>query len=111
MPADHETASLQALFYAPWAATLLGADAAESIAGGGETQLFLLARGLAKRGLRVGMIVIGDAEGMPSSVDGVRIVAQAPRRRRSGAAARVSLAVGALRSLLAVRTDLLIQRN
>jgi glycosyltransferase involved in cell wall biosynthesis len=108
---DRKSAHFQVLFYAPWAGTLVGAEAAESVAGGGETQLFLLATGLAGRGLSVAMVVIGDPARMPSSVGGVSIVAQPPRRSRRGPAARASLALGALRSMLGARSEVVIQRN
>jgi glycosyltransferase involved in cell wall biosynthesis len=100
------------VFYAPWATSLFAeAATAEAAAGGGETQLFLLAKAFAARGLRVGMIVMGSAEELPAIVDGVRILPQAPRRRVRGPVARVALAGGALRSMIGARTDVLIQRN
>jgi hypothetical protein len=101
-----------AVFYAPWASSLVSADAdVEAAAGGGETQAFLIARGLARRGMRVGMIVMGAREGLASTVDGVQILPQAPRRRLLGPAARVALAIGAFRSIAAARSAVVIQRN
>jgi glycosyltransferase involved in cell wall biosynthesis len=97
--------------YAPWASSLVARASAEVPAAGTETQLLKLASGLAERGLRVGMIVIGDSRSLPRTADGVRILAQPARRGSSGASARASLAVGALRSMMRGRTDVLIQSN
>src|SRR3954469_19590812 len=62
----------------PWAAPLLERSGA---AGGAETQIVMLARGLAERGLRVGMAVIGDSSRMPAEIDGVEVIAY-PRPSR-----------------------------
>jgi glycosyltransferase involved in cell wall biosynthesis len=100
------------LFYAPWAASLVAEGVAgESVAGGGETQQFLLAQALAARGLRVGMVVMGSGEDLPASAGGVRIVRQPQRRRSHGPVARLALAAGALRAMAGARTRVLIQRN
>src|SRR4051812_33317684 len=97
--------------YAPWASSLVARTGAEVPAAGTETQLLKLASGLAERGLRVGMIVIGDSRSLPRTAHGVRILAQPVRRGSSGAVARASLALGALRSMMRGRTDVLIQSN
>jgi glycosyltransferase involved in cell wall biosynthesis len=102
---------LDVVLYAPWASSLVGGSTAEAAAGGGETQLFLLARGLAARGLSVGMIVMGATADLPASVDGVGILPQAPRGRMRGPSARMALAVGALRTMVKARPKVLIQRN
>jgi glycosyltransferase involved in cell wall biosynthesis len=112
MRTNPKTPRFDVVFYAPWASTLIGDDGrAETVAGGGEVQQFLLARALAARGLRVGMIVMGAPSALPVSAAGVHILAQAPRGRRRGPTARLGLAVGALRSMAGARTDVLIQRN
>lgn len=100
------------VFYAPWAASLVDRTAAgEVAAGGAETQLFLVARALARRGLRVGIIVMGSAVELPSTVEGVRILTQAPRRRTVGTRAKLALARGAFRSIASARARVLVQRN
>jgi glycosyltransferase involved in cell wall biosynthesis len=99
------------VFYVPWASSLLGASSAEVRAAGGETQQLWLAGGLAERGLNVGAIVLGTPSDLPEQARGVRVLAQPPRRRTSGALARTALAVGAFRSMIGVRTRVLIQRN
>jgi glycosyltransferase involved in cell wall biosynthesis len=100
------------VFYAPWAASLVATGAAaESVAGGGETQQFLLAQALADRGLRVAMIVMGNRDDLPASAGGVRILRQPARRLRRGPVGRLALAVGALVTMVRARTRVLIQRN
>src|SRR3954467_3204226 len=97
--------------YAPWASSLFAESGAEMRAAGTETQLLKLAGGLAERGLRVGMIVIGNGDALPHEAQGVRILSQPTRKRFRGPLARAALATGALRSMWRARTDLLIQSN
>jgi glycosyltransferase involved in cell wall biosynthesis len=97
--------------YAPWATGLVAGSSIEVAPGGTEVQLFELASGLAARGLRVGMIVIGGRAELPASAAGIHILRQAPRRRTRGPLARLSLAIGALSSMMGVRTGVLIQMN
>jgi glycosyltransferase involved in cell wall biosynthesis len=99
------------VFYAPWASSLVGGSSVGGAAGGAETQLLMLARELAARGLRVAMIVVGNPSELPATHQGVRIVAQPPRRRSRRALGRALLALGALRAMSKVRTEVLIQRN
>ena len=58
--------------------------------GGAETQVLVLARALARAGLRVAIIAYGDPVDMPAHVDGVAICARPgyrkPRRPRDRAA-------------------------
>src|SRR5436309_2667424 len=50
----------------------------ESPPGGAETQIFMLSRALARRGLRVAIIVFGHPSELPDEIDGVRIVPRPP---------------------------------
>jgi glycosyltransferase involved in cell wall biosynthesis len=59
----------------PWAGPFLEGSGAS---GGAETQIVVLARGLAQRGLRVGMAVIGDRKRLPQEIDGVEVIAYPP---------------------------------
>jgi glycosyltransferase involved in cell wall biosynthesis len=70
-------------FYAPWIGALL-TDAKVSPTGGAETQIFLVARELARRGLKVRLLVF-ELPGMaiPSSLDGVNISVRPPYRARA----------------------------
>ena len=64
-------APYDAIFLVPWAGPLLGAP---GTAGGAETQIVALARGLAARGMRIGLVVIGDRGTLPREVDGVEVI-------------------------------------
>jgi glycosyltransferase involved in cell wall biosynthesis len=97
--------------YAPWASPLVGGSSFGGATGGGETQMVLLAKALAARNLRVGLIVVGTAEELPASWNGVRLLPQPPRRRSGGLAARAALALAAARALIGVSTDVLLQMN
>jgi glycosyltransferase involved in cell wall biosynthesis len=69
-------------FYVPRIAPLLVRNATTP-AGGAETQILLLARGLAERGARVCFIVFDlPSAMMPESVDGVRTLVRPPYRAR-----------------------------
>jgi glycosyltransferase involved in cell wall biosynthesis len=101
-----------AVFYAPWASNLVvPGTAAEAAAGGAETQLFLIAKGLARRDLRIAMIVTGAGDDLPASVAGVTILPQRPRGRLRGHTARVALAAEAFRTVVRARGAVVIQRN
>jgi glycosyltransferase involved in cell wall biosynthesis len=67
-------------FYVPWLGPLL-TNANVAPTGGAETQVFLLARALARRGVRVRLLVF-DLRGatIPSSVDGINIRIRPPYR-------------------------------
>jgi len=68
-------------FYVPWATSLLaGGDGAA--AGGAETQVSLLARALARRGVRVCVVVFAEpGVRLPPAVDGVAVRTRPPYRR------------------------------
>jgi glycosyltransferase involved in cell wall biosynthesis len=82
-------------FYVPWAGPLL-ARGATTATGGAETQIFLLARALARRGSNVSLLVF-DLPGaaIPSSVDGVAVSVRPPYRAHER--------LGKLRETLALR--------
>lgn len=103
--------SFDVVFYAPWAASLIPGSTSRATAGGAETQLLLLASGLAQRGLTVAMVVIGGAGELPAEAQGVRILRQRRRRRLPAPLSRAGLALGALRSLASIRTEVFVHRN
>jgi glycosyltransferase involved in cell wall biosynthesis len=66
-------------FYVPWMTPLVTADAGQHWSGGAETQVMLLSRALAKRGLSVCLVVF-DLPGavIPASSHGVDILIRPP---------------------------------
>jgi glycosyltransferase involved in cell wall biosynthesis len=70
------------VFHKPWIRSMITTRATLP-AGGAETQVLMLARALARRGLRVAIIVFGSRGELPSNVDGISIVPRTmPKRRR-----------------------------
>lgn len=67
------------LFYTPFIGWALS-DEAPLPPGGAETQILAIARGLARRGVRVAIIAYGAGDELPSDVDGVQIVPRLPSR-------------------------------
>jgi glycosyltransferase involved in cell wall biosynthesis len=70
-------ARFDVVFYMPYIGWILS-DNAPLPPGGAETQILAIARGLAKLGVRVAIIVIGGRDELPSHVDGVRIISRPP---------------------------------
>jgi glycosyltransferase involved in cell wall biosynthesis len=102
--------SFDVVFYAPWASSLVGGNDRVP-PGGTEHQLSMLATGMARRGLKVAMIVVGARSELPGTFDGVRIVGQGRRPGSATATARARLAAGAFRALAGVRAQVLVQMN
>jgi glycosyltransferase involved in cell wall biosynthesis len=86
------------VFYAPWVGSMLSSR--ESLpAGGAETQVLMLARGLARAGLRVAIVAYGDNGELPSSVNGVTIAPCGGYRKPRGAVPKVRGVLRIWRSL------------
>ena len=101
--------------FAPLAAPLLLGGAPEE-AGGAETQLFLLARGLAQRGWRVGMVVYPSSQAsLPRTTHGVDVVVQRRGRPLRGSPPSVrdyaQFLVAFLRSLARLDAEVIVQRS
>jgi glycosyltransferase involved in cell wall biosynthesis len=62
------------VFYAPFIGDILSTRGRSSPPGGAETQILMLSKSLATRGLRVAIIAFGDPAQLPEHVHGVRIV-------------------------------------
>lgn len=67
------------LFYTPFVGWTLS-DNAPLPPGGAETQILAIARGLARRGVRVGIVAYRGRDELPDYVDGVRVVTRLPSR-------------------------------
>ncbi|SRR5579875_527630 len=98
--------SFDLAIYGPLAGPLYAGDDAGPT-GGAELQLFLLARGLARRGLRIAHIV-SHAERLPPVVDGVRLIHLPLRTRGQG---RLSYALRILQSLAHADANIYLQRT
>lgn len=98
------------VFYTPFIGDILSRRPS-SPPGGAETQILMLSRALARRGLRVAIIAYGDHADLPEQVDGVRIVA---RPRYDGGGKRIiRKAVEPLRiwkALWRARSDAVVYR-
>jgi glycosyltransferase involved in cell wall biosynthesis len=97
-------------FYVPWLGPLL-TDAKVTPTGGAETQVFLLARALARRGLKVRLLVFELPETtIPSSVDGVSISIRPPYRAhaRFGKLREVS---NIFRAVTSADADVIVTRS
>ncbi|MGN6171004.1 MAG: glycosyltransferase family 4 protein [Solirubrobacteraceae bacterium] len=66
------------VFFAPFIGAILPSRTSSSLPGGAETQILMLSKALAKRGLRVAIVVLGDPSTLPEDVEGVRIIPRLP---------------------------------
>lgn len=97
-------------FYVPWVGPLL-ARGATTATGGAETQIFLLARELARRGSRVRLLVF-DVPGtvIPAEVEGVAVAVRPPYRARQRLGkVRETLSLG--RAVLDAEADVVVARS
>jgi glycosyltransferase involved in cell wall biosynthesis len=99
-------------FYAPSVTPLLVPEMRLSPAGGAETQVFLVSRALARRGLRVALIVAepGGARQLPGQVDGVAIIPRPPYRAHSPLIGKVRESVRIWGTLRRVDAEVLVKR-
>jgi glycosyltransferase involved in cell wall biosynthesis len=94
-------------FSMPWAGPLLDGSGPT---GGAETQMLAVARGLARAGLTVAVLVVGDSPGLPRESDGVHVLTHARAPAIRGAGGLVHDA-GLLGSLLRARPRVVVHRN
>jgi glycosyltransferase involved in cell wall biosynthesis len=94
------------LFAMPWAGPSLDGSGP---AGGAETQIFAVARGMARAGLKVAILVVGERSRLPREVEGVHVLAQ----RRAPALRGMGLAHDLLtmRSILRSGARVVVKRN
>src|SRR3954470_13664795 len=95
------------LFSMPWAGPLIGGTGAT---GGAEVQVVMLARGLAARGMKVAIAVIGARRLLPRELDGVRVIAL-PRPPRIRGLAGLVQDTATFVSLLRARSRVVVVRN
>jgi glycosyltransferase involved in cell wall biosynthesis len=98
-------------FYTPALGPLLVREHLPPTAGA-ETQVFLLARSLARRGVRVAIVVCEvDGAELPGHVDGVDVLARPAYRAGGGRLARAREALAIARALLGVDTRFVVARG
>ena len=103
--------SYDVAFYIPWIGSLL-APGSSLPAGGAETQLYLLARELARLGRRV-CLVSYALPGLPARVDGIDVVPRPPARWREikGPAGKLAEIVTVWRAVAGVDARTFVQRG
>ena len=95
-------------FFAPWMGPLLAAEQGRS-AGGAETQMLMLARGLAGRGYRVAVVVFAH-QGIPAEVEGLRVVQVPASRFRRGPPRKLARVLRICGTVWRLRPGVLVQR-
>jgi glycosyltransferase involved in cell wall biosynthesis len=97
------------VFYSPWITPLL-ATTDEASTGGAETQVYLIARALAKRGRSVGIVALEDGSPLPKVVDGVRVIGRPPWTGDKGFRGKFTEVFTLARTLLRLDTAVFVQR-
>lgn len=96
-----------------YAGPLLGARAGlgEGSTGGAETQVFLLARELGRRGHRVAIATFEVAPGLPSDVEGVDVIALPARPNHPSRIRQVAWGIRFLVALASIDRCVVVQRG
>lgn len=97
------------VFFAPWIGPLLVAHPTRS-SGGAETQLLMLARGIAGRGLRVAVVSFEIDRPSPDTVDGVSVLTVPTPRARVVPLRKLLRGLRVCMLLARVRTRVVVQR-
>jgi glycosyltransferase involved in cell wall biosynthesis len=100
---------LDVAFYQPWIGPLL-TSAPGTATGGAETHVLLVARELARRGHRVGVVTWPVASPLPGNLDGVRVV-PLPRLRRVFPIGRLLRLAAVVATVGRLDTRALVQKN
>jgi glycosyltransferase involved in cell wall biosynthesis len=95
-------------FYLPTMGPLI--DPKVGRAGGAEKQIWLLARGLAKRGYRICVVVADAPGGLPSTKDGVDVIVRQPGQGGRGVRRWVGEISALWRTLGPLRAAIVVQR-
>ena len=97
------------VFFAPWIGPLI-TERPGTTSGGAETQILMLARGLADRGLRVGLVVFATRGGLPADFDGIVVVEVPSPRARRPLLRQMERALRIVAVMLRLRTRVVVQR-
>jgi glycosyltransferase involved in cell wall biosynthesis len=97
-------------FYVPWIGPLLTtADVRPT--GGAETQIYLVARALAARGVRVCLIVFAiPGADIPSQIDGVDVIVRPPYKSQQRFVGKLREAANIRRALASVNARVIVTR-
>jgi glycosyltransferase involved in cell wall biosynthesis len=97
------------VFYSPWITPLL-APRDGVTTGGAETQVYLIARTLARRGRSVGIVALEDAGPLPHVIDGVRVIGRPPWTGDQGFRGKLAEVLTVARTLLRLDAAVFVQR-
>jgi len=97
------------VFYSPWITPLLSPREGATT-GGAETQVYLIARTLARRGRRVGIVALEDAGRLPDVVDGIRVIGRPPWTGDQGFSGKLVEVLTLARTLLRLDAAVFAQR-
>lgn len=102
---DHDV-----VFYTPWVGSMLSSRCLLP-PGGAETQVLVLARELARVGVRVAIIAYGDQAELPAAVDGVTIAARPSYRKPRGLLGKLAEILCIWRSLWRTPSATIVYRT
>ncbi len=102
--------SLDVAFYMPFVGTIL-APGASPPAGGAETQVLMLASGLAERGWSIGLISNAGPEPLPARLDGVHVLVHRPFSGSSRLTRKIVRGREGVRMLASLDAGVLVQRS
>lgn len=98
------------VFYTPWVGSVLSRN--RPVPGGGaETQVLMLAKALARRGMRVGIVAFGAPGELPAEVEGVNIIGRAPYKHHDGLLGKALEALQLWRALWRAPAETLVHRG
>jgi glycosyltransferase involved in cell wall biosynthesis len=101
-------------FFMPQIGEMFATDPGRGVApGGAEVQISMLARELARRGVRVAVVALEPGPAFRRVVDGVHVIAISTRARARahGYIGKIGSLVKIVRLILSLRTRVLVQRN
>ncbi|MBV8998606.1 MAG: glycosyltransferase family 4 protein, partial [Solirubrobacterales bacterium] len=79
--------------------------------GGAEMQIWMLARGFARWGARVAVVVTDTPAGLPSCVEGVDLVVRAPWKSGGGIRGKIGEVTALWRALASFEAEVVVQRG
>ena len=96
------------VFYLPTLASAIAEGDCVTSIGGAETQIWLLARGLAQQGRAVAVVVSDIPGGLPGRLDGVDVVVRAPWRAGGGIRGKARELVTLWRAVAPLQSEVIV---